>query len=499
MARKKHSFVRFFLMTSLLMILPVVVAPLVPLDSIKPDVENKLSNLFGRQVSIGSMKLSLKGGPYLYINQFTVKEDPAFGNANFLQANQVRADFSLLQFVLHRQVAIENLKIQSPNISFIKNPQGVWSWTTIGTPHSSPIAAANLQPKSLAIFFALILQDVSQIDKLQIDQATVSLIDQSKELPGETLYRNVGIEAFIHRESDANSRTTGHLRAESDESTDTTLLKADMPFDLTIDKDSKTGTHLQGSLGPGALESKNFTADNFKSSVVVEGNILTLDQMDMNLYDGNLRGNLQLNLANQQFTTTGEVQNLNLDEALASKLQMPGQFTGHINAQFELQGLLGDFQEMVPTIIGDGHLTSSGVFISSVNVSAQVARALNLNQIGDMNPGTALGALEARFHIEQGTVRTNNLQIQQLDGLGDATSDQGWIRIEAKPAPTLDYAASLLLSQDATAKVKTTSPLIGAAVTIFESDNRVLVPVNILGEVRNPQVQVDVKRLLLGS
>jgi hypothetical protein len=500
MATKKKFFGRFFLMTLLLIILPMVIAPLVPLDSIKPEVENRISSLFGRQVTIGSMRLSLRGGPYLYLDQLTMKEDPTFGNNNFLQSSQVRADFSLLQFVLHRQVEIENLKIQSPDITFIKNPQAVWSWTTLGNSHSSPVAISNLHTRALGdISLAFFLQDVSQIDKLQVDQATVRLLDQSKELPRETLYRNVGIEAFIHREANAGSRISGRFRALSDESNDATVLKADMAFDLMLNKEIKTSTYVQGTIGPGTLESKNFSAENFKSIIVLEGGMLALNEMTMDLYDGAMQGNLKLNLATQQFTAIGEVQNLNLDEALASKLLTPGQLTGHINAQFELQGLLGNFQEMVPTIIGDGRLTSSGVFISSMNVSAQVARALNLNQIGDMNPGTAMGALEARFHIEQSTVRTNNLRIQQLDGLGDATSEHGWIKIEATPTPTLEYAASLLLSPDATAKVKTTSPLVGAAVTVFESDNRVSVPVNILGEVRNPQVQVDIKRLILGS
>ena len=499
MTKKKHPVLRFLLLTLILIIIPVVVAPLIPLDSIKPDVENKISNLFGRQVSIGSMKLSLRGGPYLYLNQFAVKEDPAFGDENLLQANQVRVDFSLLQFVLHKQVEIENLKIQSPNITFSKNSQGVWSWTTIGNPSSPPTAANTMPAKAFKMFLAVIVESVGQIDRLQIDQATVSLMDRSKETPRETLYHNVGIEVFMSRGADNKSRATGHLLAQSDESNNAQLLIANMPFDLTVDRSNKTSVRIQGSLGPGAVESKNFAAENFKSAILLEGANLILDDLDINLYDGNLRGRLQLDLTNQQFAAQGEVQNLNLDTALASKLQMPGQLTGHINAQYELQGLLGNFKEMVPTIMGDGHVTSNGVFISSVNVSAQVARALNLPQIGDMNPGTAMGALEGRFHIEQGTLRTSNLHIQQLDGLGDATSEQGWIKIEATPTPTLDYAANLLLSRDATAQVKTTSPLIGAAVTIFESDNRVSVPVNILGEVRNPQVQVDVKRLLLGS
>jgi hypothetical protein len=218
--------------------------------------------------------------------------------------------------------------------------------------------------------------------------------------------------------------------------------------------------------------------------------------MDMNLYEGSLHGQLQLNLATQQFTAEGEVKNLNLDQALASKLQMPGQITGYINAQFKLGGQLRAFQETVPTIVGSGHVVSDRLFIASVNLSEQVARALKLNQIGDMNQGTELGAMEANFHISEGIVTTSQVQIQQLDGLGDATSDQGWFKVGA--APTFNYDASVLLSNAATAQVKNTSPLIGAAVSLLEVNNRIEVPVSITGEVRNPQVAVDVRKFILG-
>src|SRR5262249_39780221 len=133
---------------------------------------------------------------------------------------------------------------------------------------------------------------------------------------------------------------------------------------------------------------------------------------------------------------------------------------------------------------------------ASVNVSQQVAQALKLSQIGDMNPGTQLGALDSDFHIEQGVIRTSKLQIQQLDGLGDASSDDGWFQVTS--TPTFNYAANIFLSSEATAKVKTTSPIVGAAVSIFEVNHRVAVPINISGEVRNPQVEVDVRKFILG-
>jgi hypothetical protein len=122
-----------------------------------------------------------------------------------------------------------------------------------------------------------------------------------------------------------------------------------------------------------------------------------------------------------------------------------------------------------------------------------VARALNLGQIGDMSQGTGIGSLETDFKVEKGVVNTSALRIQQLDGLGDATADSGWFKIES--ALMLNYVATVLLSPEATAQVKKVSPLLGAAISVLESNNRVPVPVNITGDVRNPQVQVDVSRI----
>jgi hypothetical protein len=133
------------------------------------------------------------------------------------------------------------------------------------------------------------------------------------------------------------------------------------------------------------------------------------------------------------------------------------------------------------------------MFIPGVNLSERVASALRIGQVGDMNNGTILGSLETEFQLGQNVVNTQNLRIQQLDGLGDATANQGSFKIES--ALTLNYVATVVLSPDATSQVKKSSPVIGFIATILENNNRVSVPVNITGDARNPQVQVDVSRI----
>jgi hypothetical protein len=64
----------------------VALAPLVPLGSLKPEAEARLSEFFNSEVEIGSMRLSLLGGPYLVLRSVTVGMSPEFGGGNLLEA-----------------------------------------------------------------------------------------------------------------------------------------------------------------------------------------------------------------------------------------------------------------------------------------------------------------------------------------------------------------------------------------------------------------------------
>jgi len=276
----------------------------------------------------------------------------------------------------------------------------------------------------------------ASLSNIHIESASVRLIDKTGEQPPESFYKNISLDASITRpaaETAGNaSRATGEVRAESDESDASEILKTNLPFDLSIDRGAATGLSVSGTLGPGPLQTKNFSAQTFK-----------------------------------------------LD--------------GKINAGDAAPTAASAQQRAVSSLTGNGHITSGEMFIPSVNISEQVARALNLGQIGDMGQGTGIGSLETDFKFEQGVVNTSNLRIQQLDGLGDASADSGWFKIES--ALVLNYVATVLLSPEATTQVKKVSPLLGAAISVLESNNRVPVPVNITGDVRSPQVQVDVSRI----
>jgi hypothetical protein len=439
---KQRRWLPRLLVLLVLLVAPLAIAPLLPLDSLKPAVESRLSASLGRKVTVGSMRLSFWGGPYLTINGMTAKEDPAFGDGDLLKADQVRADFAIMDYVLHRQIVIDGITIKSPELTFIKNSNGTWSWTTVGQPAPDQVAVARpLALQTVSPLFGVmsaLLVDLknASFNNIHIESASVRLIDKTGEQPPESFYKNISLDASITRPASGTaenaSHATGDIRAESDESDASEILKASLPFDLNINRGEAPGLSVSGTLGPGPLQTKNFSAQTFK---------------------------------------------------LDGKINAGGAASTEASAK----------RRAISNIIGNGHITSGEMFIPSVNISEQVARALNLGQIGDMSQGTGIGSLETDFKIEQGVVNTSNLSIQQLDGLGDATANNGWFKIES--ALVLNYAATVLLSPEATAQVKKVSPLLGAAISVLESNNRVPVPVNITGDVRNPQVQVDVSRI----
>ena len=422
MARRKGCLAGLFFF-AILIVAALLLAPFVPLGWLKPRVESRLSATLGRRVTVDSLRMNFFGGPYLVIRGMTAKEDPEFGDGDFLKANEVRADFSLSDYALRRQLVIEGLTIRSPEFTFVKNPNGAWSWSTLGG--STNVAKAT-QPDSPLATLLLLLADAAkpQLRHLAMDAASVRLIDKTGAEPPETLYKNVAVTADIGTaKDDASGRhATGTLHVASDEADGADLLKTDMPFDLTATPGANPGTTVEGSFGPGPLETKNFSATLFK----VDGKFL----------------------AGRTTNTSGA-----------------------------------------------GHISASVIALPALNVSEQVARAARVNQIGNMNAGTEISVLETDFNFSQDVVNTTNLQLAALDGLGDATAAAGWFKM--KPELTLSYVATINLSREAAAQLKTSAnPLIGAAASVLSDSNGLEVPLNITGDVRHPQVQVDILRAL---
>jgi len=402
---------------------------LVPLSPLKHSVEVKLSNTLGRSVTVDSVRLNLIGRPQLILTGVTAREDPAFGDGVFLRAQEVRAGFDVTRYLKSRELAIDTIEFKSARVDLIRNPEGVWNWTTVGKRESAESTAS--RSKRETAFYSTVLWSppnptlsASTLREVKFENASVMLRDNGGSAPSELLYKNLALNASLTPQatgdSGHSSQARGTLVARSDEDGEADRLEATLPFDIKIDDRGSPALSISGSIGPGSVETENITIG-----------VLTIN----------------------------------------------GEMSTNTNGP----------------LTGKGQLSAHDFDIHTANISERVARALKLDQIGDMNPGTVVAGFDTEFQIVEGTVHTTGLRIQQLDGLGDATAETGSFKIES--SLIVNYSATLVLTPEATSRVKSVSPALGLVVTILETDSRVSVPINITGDVRNPEIQVDVSRI----
>jgi len=123
---------RVILVIIAVLVVLVLVAPfLIPVNQFRPTIEEKASAALGRKVDVGNLSLSLFSGS-LAADNLSIADDPKFSNAPFLTAKSVKVGVELLPLILHKELNITNILIDSPAVTLLRNPGGVWNYSSFG-------------------------------------------------------------------------------------------------------------------------------------------------------------------------------------------------------------------------------------------------------------------------------------------------------------------------------------------------------------------------------
>src|SRR3954465_6623056 len=109
-------------------------------DRIQAELQKKL----GRQVSLGTMHLSLI--PFAFkVENAVIAEDPNFAKgSNFAQANELYVTAPLMP-LLHGDVQIKSLELRQPKIELIRNSEGVWNFSSLAGAQPKPAGQPQVQ------------------------------------------------------------------------------------------------------------------------------------------------------------------------------------------------------------------------------------------------------------------------------------------------------------------------------------------------------------------
>jgi AsmA protein len=135
---------RVILVIVAVLIVLVLVAPfLIPVNQFRPTIEEKASAALGRKVDVGNLSLSLFSGS-LAADNLAIADDPKFSKSPFLTAKSIKVGVELLPLILHKDLNITRIVIDSPEVTLLRGPGGEWNYSSFGA------SAAKSQGKQAA-------------------------------------------------------------------------------------------------------------------------------------------------------------------------------------------------------------------------------------------------------------------------------------------------------------------------------------------------------------
>jgi AsmA protein len=135
---------RVILVIVAVLIVLVLIAPfLIPVNQFRPTIEEKASAALGRKVDVGNLSLSLFSGS-LAADNLAIADDPKFSKAPFLTAKSIKVGVELLPLILHKDLNITKIVIDSPEVTLLRGPGGEWNYSSFGA------SAAKSQGKQAA-------------------------------------------------------------------------------------------------------------------------------------------------------------------------------------------------------------------------------------------------------------------------------------------------------------------------------------------------------------
>jgi AsmA protein len=131
---------------AVLIVIIIALPFLVNVNNFRPEIESNLSSALGRPVKIGDLSLALFSGS-VEANQLSIADDPKFSTSPFIQAKSLRVGVELMPLIFSKQLNVTDLTIENPQITLLRDRDGVWNFSSLGN-QKAQTAAAPAEKKS---------------------------------------------------------------------------------------------------------------------------------------------------------------------------------------------------------------------------------------------------------------------------------------------------------------------------------------------------------------
>jgi len=241
---------------------------------------------------------------------------------------------------------------------------------------------------------------------------------------------------------------------------------------------------------------------NLNVSLSLAGKLARVSLLKLKAFSGEIvaTGDTRLE-AEAPMTASISFSHLNLQQALdAQNSKAAGTVRGSLGGNINVTGKTGSFDEMKPTLKGDGKLTLTDGKLVGVNIGGQALKKVQkLPAIGSLvpdrvvknhpelfsNPDTDIQLASLSFVLAGPRITSHDIKVQTVDYnlLGD-----GWFDMDKN----IDLAARIVLSPQFSKELIEQKK---AVAFIANPDGQIDVPLQIVGQLPKPKVLPNMTEL----
>jgi AsmA protein len=170
-------------------LLLIIALPLfINVNSFRPKIESEATSALGRPVKLGDLSFSILSGS-VGVEDISIADDPAFSKSPFVTAKSLKVGVELIPLIFSRQLNVDRIVLNEPQISLLKAANGKWNFSSLGGSNAnkapetqkSTTAAGNVSVARLEIENGkLIVQDANSKGKPQVyDKVNIEVTDFS--------------------------------------------------------------------------------------------------------------------------------------------------------------------------------------------------------------------------------------------------------------------------------------------------------------------------------
>jgi len=228
------------------------------------------------------------------------------------------------------------------------------------------------------------------------------------------------------------------------------------------------------------LRNRNLDVRNVRAQIVLAPNRLDVPSFTLDGYGGAMGGRASFGFedpARPSFTVKARADSIKANEFLSAWTPAAGVLNGSVNAEFDLSGTGSQPRQVLESLTAVGLAAVREGHLSGPALDA-IAKLTGQDEFRDLR----FNDLHLPFRIERGRVVTDPVQL--AGPYGD------WRLIGAVGFDgALDYAVSITLPREVTAKLG--SPAALAAAGLADPQGRTLLDLDVSGNARSPRVALN--------